>query len=371
MTPPTRERSSCPLAFTVIPSSFQRDHSEREAILANPGFGTSFTDHLVRISWTTDAGWHNASVEPYRPVVLDPAAAVFHYAQTIFEGLKAFRHADGSIRVFRPRANAARFQLSARRLAMPELAIDDFIESIRRLVAVDASWVPSARETSLYIRPFLFASEAYLGVRSARKFDYYVIASPAGPYFADGVKPVTIWLSTEFSRAGKGGMGSVKAGGNYAASLLPQSHGHEHGSDQVVFLDAAEGRYVEECGGMNVFFVYKSGALVTPASENILEGITKDSVIQLARDRGFPVEQRPFLIDEWRDGVASGDITEVFACGTAAGITPISQLRSTEWVVGDENSPSGDVTLALRRDLTDIQYGRTPDRHGWLMRVDS
>ncbi len=371
MTPSTPERSSFPLSFAVTPSAARLDEVERNAILAGPGFGTHFTDHLVRITWTSDAGWHGAAVEPYRPLVLDPATAVLHYAQTIFEGLKAFRHADGSVWTFRPSANALRFQRSARRLAMPELAVDDFNESIRRLVSVDGAWVPTEPETSLYLRPFLFASEAYLGVRAALKFDYYLIASPAGPYFLNGVEPVKIWLSTEYSRAGRGGMGAAKSGGNYAASLLPQTQGYEHDCQQVLFLDAAEGRFVEELGGMNVFFVYKDGRLVTPASENILEGITKHSIAQLARDRGFTVEQRPFVIGEWRNGVESGEITEVFACGTAAGVTPISQLRSPDWVLGEADSPAGEVTMALRGDLTDIQYGRTPDRHGWLERADS
>jgi branched-chain amino acid aminotransferase len=359
-----------PLAFSTTPSRQARAEADREAILADPGFGKHFTDHMIEITWTVENGWHDARVVPYGPITLDPAASVLHYAQEIFEGLKAYRHADGSIWTFRPEANALRLQRSARRLALPELAAEDFVESIRQLVAIDAGWVPSAPETSLYLRPFMYASESFLGVRAAHKVDYRVIASPAGAYFHGGIKPVSIWLSTDYNRAGRGGMGAAKTGGNYAASLLPQAEAYEHGCAQVLFLDSLEGRYLEELGGMNLFLVRHDGTLITPeTSGTILEGITRDSIVQLARDRGLGVEERPVTIDEWREGVASGEITEVFACGTAAVITPIAALKAPDFEIGDASAPAGELTMALRQELTDIQYGRRPDHHGWMTRL--
>jgi branched-chain amino acid aminotransferase len=359
-----------PIAFRSKRSSVARILAEREAILADPGFGKHFTDHMVSIDWTKALGWHDAQVMPYGPLLLDPAASVLHYAQEIFEGLKAYRHADGSIWTFRPEANAARMQRSARRLALPELPAELFIESLKQLVATDADWVPSAPETSLYIRPFMIANESFLGVRSAQKAAYYVIASPAGPYFANGVAPVAIWLSTQFARAAKGGTGAAKCGGNYAASLLPQQEAYEHGCAQVLFLDPVEGKYLEELGGMNVFLVKKDGTLVTPElSGSILEGVTRASIIQLARDRGHEVQERKVTLDEWRDGMASGEVTEAFACGTAAVVTPIAALKGHGFVAGSVDAPAGKLTMSLRQELTDIQYGRQPDRHGWLTRL--
>jgi branched-chain amino acid aminotransferase len=360
-----------PLRFTLTPSDSVRAEVEREAILADPGFGKHFTDHMVSIEWTLGDGWHDAEVLPYGPLQLDPAASVLHYAQEIFEGLKAYRHADGSIWTFRPEANAARLQRSAVRLALPQLSTEDFVESIKQLIAVDGKWVPSAPETSLYLRPFMFATESFLGVRTAQKVGYYVIASPAGAYFTGGVAPVKIWLSTEYARAGRGGTGAAKTGGNYASSLLPQEEAYENGCAQVLFLDSAEGKYLEELGGMNIFLLYKDGTLVTPESGSILEGITRDSIIQLAKDRGHNVEHRKVSIGEWRDGVANGDIVEVFACGTAAVVTPIAQLKGDGFAIGDADAPAGEFTMSIRQELTDIQYGRRPDTHGWLTRLDA
>ena len=269
--------------------------------------------------------------------------------------MKAYRHEDGSIWGFRPEANARRMQRSAARLALPPLPVEHFIESLRQIIAVDGSWVPSAAETSLYLRPFMISTEAFLGVRAAHKVGFFVIASPAGAYFSHGVAPVSIWLSTKYSRAAKGGTGAAKTGGNYAASLLPQ---------------AAEGKYIEELGGMNVVLVYKDGTLVTPASDSILEGITRDSVLTLARDRGHTVEERRVSISEWRDGVASGDIAEIFACGTADVVTPIALLKGEGFEVGSADAEAGPLTMELRKELTDIQYGRAEDRHAWLTRLD-
>jgi branched-chain amino acid aminotransferase len=361
-----------PLSFTLTPSTTAAPEAEREAILADPGFGKHFTDHMVVIDWTIEEGWHDARVIPYGPLLLDPASSVLHYGQEIFEGLKAYRHADGSIWTFRPEKNAERMQRSAHRLALPELPVEDFIESVKQLIAIDGAWVPSAPETSLYIRPFMIANETFLGVRAAHKVGYYVIASPAGAYFHGGVAPVKIWLATEYSRAGRGGTGAAKCGGNYAASLLPQQEAYEHGCAQVLFLDSETGTRVDELGGMNVFFVHGSDTLVTPRlTGSILEGVTRDSILQLARDRGMTVQEREVTLDEWRDGVASGAITEVFACGTAAVVTPIAQVIGTGVSIGSADAPAGEITMALRRELTDIQYGRLPDRHGWLTRLDA
>ena len=365
--------SQSSLSFDVTRSDHPRSAEERAKILEKPGFGLHFTDHMVAVRWDKDAGWHDAAVTPYGPISLDPAAAVLHYGQEIFEGIKAYRHADGSLWTFRPQANAARLQRSARRLVLPELPADIFVESLKQLVALDKDWVSDADEASLYFRPFMIGDEAFLGVRGAHKATYYVIASPAGPYFAKGVAPVAIWLSTDYARAAKGGTGAAKCGGNYAASLLPQQQAQAQGCSQVLFLDPVEGKYLEELGGMNVFLVYgKENKLVTPAlSGSILEGITRESLLQLARDRGMTVEERQVTIDEWKQGVASGEITEVFACGTAAVITPIGQLKGEDFSVGDINAPAGEVTMSLRKELTDIQYGRQPDRHGWLVRLDA
>jgi len=359
------------LAFSVIPNENPRSVDERDAILANPGFGKHFTDHMVDICWSERGGWHRPRVQPYGPISMDPASAVLHYGQEIFEGLKAYRHEDGSIWTFRPEANAARMQRSAKRMALPELPTEYFIESLKQLIAVDGDWVPSAPETSLYLRPFMFAKEAFLGVRPAAKVNYYLIASPAGAYFTGGVAPVAIWLSENYSRAGKGGTGAAKTGGNYASSLVAQAEASEHGCAQVLFLDSVEGKYIEELGGMNVVLVYKDGTLVTPESDSILEGITRDSILQLAADRGHTVVRRRVTIDEWRDGVASGDIVEVFACGTAAVVTPIGLLKGDGFEVGSADAVAGELTMALRQELTDIQYGRREDVHGWMMRLDA
>lgn len=368
---PTPAAPNADLSWEVTKNLVVKSQQQRDEILANPGFGVHFTDHMVDICWSEGGGWHRPRVQPYGPIALDPASSVLHYGQEIFEGMKAYRHKDGSIWTFRPEANAARMQRSARRLALPELPAEYFIDSLRQLIAVDGEWVPSAPETSLYLRPFMFAKEAFLGVRPAHKVAYYVIGSPAGAYFHGGVAPVSIWLSTEYARAGKGGTGAAKTGGNYASSLVAQAEATAQGCAQVMFLDSAEGKYLEELGGMNIVLVYKDGTLVTPKSESILEGITRDSILQLARDRGHKVEDRRVTIDEWREGAASGDIVEVFACGTAAVVTPIAQLKAADFTIGSADAPAGELTMSLRKELTDIQYGRVEDRHGWMMQLDA
>jgi branched-chain amino acid aminotransferase len=356
-------------SFSAEPNTAPVPPDARREILENPGFGRYFTDHMVTVMWTPDGDWHDARVHAYGPLSLDPASAVLHYAQEIFEGMKAYAHADDSVWTFRPEANAARFQRSARRLALPELPTEWFVESVDELVRTDRAWVPKGGERSLYIRPFMFASEVFLGVRPSQQVTYCVIASPAGAYFAKGVRPVSIWLSTDYNRAGAGGTGAVKCGGNYAASLLPQREAAEQGCDQVAFLDSVEHTWVEELGGMNLYFVHDDGSIITPSlSGSILEGITRDSIMTLAGDLGHKVEERRISIDEWRDGVASGRITEVFACGTAAVVTPVGTLK---WAGGEVGSGDavGEVTASIRSRLLDIQYGRADDEHGWLHRV--
>ena len=362
--------------FEVELRSDPATEEARSAVLAKPGFGQSFTDHMVVASWTTDRGWHDQKVTGYAPLKVSPAAAVLHYAQEIFEGLKAYRHEDGSVWAFRPEANAARFIKSAQRLALPEVAQEDFIAALRALVTVDEVWVPPAGsgETSLYLRPYMIATEAALSVRPAHEVLFGVIGSPAGAYFETGPKPVSIWLSTSSIRATPGGTGAAKTGGNYAASLVALAEALANGCDQVAYLDAVERRWLEESGSMNLFFVYADGRVVTPElSGSILEGVTRDSVIDLAADLGHKVEERRISADEWRDGVGSGEIAEVFATGTAAVITPIGRLAWTDGnlTIGDHsvNHGVGPVTTTLRKTLLDLQYGRVPDPRGWLTRL--
>ena len=362
------------LEFTVSRSANPATDAERGSILAEPGFGKYFTDHMVSIDYSDERGWHNARVMPYGPIELDPSAIVLHYAQEIFEGLKAYRWSDGSIVSFRAEANAARLRSSARRLAMPELPDELFMGSLCQLIAVDKPWVPAAGgEDALYLRPFMIATEPGLGVRPSKRYRYLLIASPAGAYFKGGINPVTVWVSTEYVRASPGGTGAAKFGGNYAASLLAQAEAAAHECDQVVWLDAVERRFVEEMGGMNIFFVFGSGGsarLVTPElSGSLLPGITRDSLLQLAIDAGFSVEERKIDIDEWQKKAAAGEITEVFACGTAAVITPVSQVKygDTDFTVAD--GQPGEVTMALRDTLTGIQRGTFADTHGWMARL--
>jgi branched-chain amino acid aminotransferase len=340
--------------------------AERRAeIFANPGFGKYFTDHMLSITWTAAEGWHDARVEPYGPISMDPATAVLHYAQEIFEGLKAYRHGDGSVWTFRPDQNAARLQRSARRLALPELPTDLFLQSIQTLVEIDKDWVPSGGENSLYLRPFMIATEVFLGVRPSTEVRYMVIASPVGPYFSSGVKPVSIWESSDYTRAAMGGTGAAKCGGNYAAGLAAQVQASEQGCDQVVYLDAEEHKWIEELGGMNLWFVHADGTLVTPpTSGTILEGVTRSSIMKLGAEMGLKVQERPVGIDEWKSGVSSGAIKEVFACGTAAVVTPVGRLV---WKGGEVGSnETGEFTSRIRKTLIDIQYGRAADSHGWM-----
>ncbi|WP_405112850.1 branched-chain amino acid aminotransferase [Micromonospora sp. NBC_01405] len=358
------------LDFEIRPNSTPVSAADRAALLANPGFGRVFTDHMVTIRYADGKGWYDARIEARAPIPMDPAAAVLHYAQEIFEGLKAYRTGDGAVTMFRPEANATRFAESARRMAMPQLPPETFVESLRRLVEIDREWIPEGDGSSLYLRPFMFASEVFLGVRPANEYLYVVIASPAGAYFSGGVKPVTVWVSPDYTRAAPGGTGAAKCGGNYAASLAAQAEAIEAGCDQVVFLDAVERRFVDELGGMNVFFVYDDDTLVTPPlTGTILPGITRDAILTLAAEAGHRVEERPVSFADWQADAASGRLREAFACGTAAVVTPIGKVRFSdgEFLVG--GGEPGRVTTDLHRRLVDVQRGRAADPHGWVTRV--
>ncbi len=358
--------------FSVTRNPAPASPQRRADVLAAPGFGRYMTDHMVTIRWTAGTGWHDPAVVPYGPMTLDPSSMVLHYGQEIFEGLKAYRQPDGSIASFRPDANAARFAGSARRLAMAELPEDLFLASLSELLAVDSEWVPEAgTEDSLYLRPFMIATEVGLGVRPSSEYLYSVIASPAGPYFAGGVKPMDVWLETEYTRAALGGTGTAKCGGNYAASLLPQSVGAQHGCAQVAYLDAEERQWIDEMGSNNLFFVFRSDdgsvEVATPDLRgSVLAGITRDSLITVAKDLGISVVERRISGQEWLGGAASGVLTEVFGCGTAAVITPIGTVKHSGGEVTVGNGEPGPVTLQLREALTAIQRGAAPDPHGWM-----
>ena len=367
---PSQNGADPSTAFTRIAHPAPVPAAVRDAALADPGFGKLFSDHMVSIDWNEPHGWHNAAIGPRRAIALDPAAAVLHYAQEIFEGLKAYRLADGSNALFRPDANARRFNASARRLAMPELPEAVFVAAIRELVAADHDWFPSVAGGSLYLRPFMIATEAFLGVRPAKEYKFLVIASPAGNYFKSGAPAVSIWVS-DYTRAAPGGTGEAKCGGNYAASLVPTAEAFARGHDQVLFLDAAEHKWVEELGGMNLFFVFDDGTMITPPlGGTILPGITRDSLLTLAAEEGLSLREEPYSIDQWRTDAASGRLIETFACGTAAVVTAVGKVagRDGEFLIG--SGGPGQMTERLRARLVAIQRGEAPDPHGWMMRLD-
>jgi branched-chain amino acid aminotransferase len=361
------------MAISLDPNKTPLADSAREAILAEPGFGKYFTDNMVTSTWSSSSGWSPLRLTAYGPLSMDPATMVLHYGQEIFEGLKAYRQPDGGIAVFRPGQNAKRFARSATRMALPALPEELFLESVHALVTQDQNWVPARADESLYLRPMMIATEVGLGVRPSSKAEYILIASPAGAYFKGGVRPVTVWISTEYVRAAPGGTGEAKCGGNYAASLIAQQAAAAEGCDQVVWLDAVHREYVEEMGGMNLYFVMGSGPsarVVTPKlTGTLLAGITRDSLLTLAADLGYGVEEISITVDEWRKGVAAGEITEAFACGTAAVITPVGAVKSSTggWTHG--NGESGPIALQLREALLGIQSGVLPDVHGWMERV--
>jgi branched-chain amino acid aminotransferase len=357
------------LEFEVVPNANPRTADERALLLADPGFGRVFTDHMVTIKHGEGKGWYDARLEAFGNISLSPATAALHYAQEIFEGLKAYSTVDGSVALFRPDANARRFSDTARRLAMPTLPDEVFLQALTLLVQQDRAWVPTRDGDSLYLRPFMFATDPFLGVRPSSEYLFMVIASPARSYFAGEGRPVSVWVTRDYVRAAPGGTGAVKCAANYAGSLVAQAQAMEAGCDQVVFLDAVERRYVEESGSMNLFFVYGDTLVTPPLNGSILPGITRGAILQLADRLGLKAEERPFTIDEWRADAASGRLTEVFACGTGVVITAIGTVRGTdgEFTVGE--GAEGPVTGTVRKALLDIQYGRAADPFGWLTRV--
>ncbi|VEI12756.1 branched-chain amino acid aminotransferase [Trueperella bialowiezensis] len=353
--------------FVREPHDQLASESDYERVMANLSFGVDFTDYMAHATWTADKGWHNKRIEPYGPLTLDPAGAVLHYGQETFEGMKAYRHDDGSIWTFRPTYNAARINMSNRRLAIPEISREDYLASIVDLVRADARWVPSDEGTSLYLRPFVFASESFLGVRAASRYEYLVIASPSGAYFKNGLQPIDLWVDRTYHRAGPGGMGDVKTGGNYASSLLPKVRAAEAGFDEVLFLDAATNTNLDELGGMNVFVVMADGSVKTPAlTGNILPGGTRSSIIQFLEAEGVNVSEETISLQSVLDGLDSGDVAEMFACGTAAVVTPIGRLASEDF---DVAVPVGEKTKQIYEELTAIQLGHAEDRFGWLYKI--
>jgi len=340
----------------------------------NLGFGRFFTDHMFITEYSELLGWHAPRIVPYQNLKLDPGAAVLHYGQAIFEGLKAFRGVDGKIRLFRPEMNHKRMVASAERLCMKMVDLDVFIESLLRLVRTDLDWVPAQPGTALYLRPTLIGSEAFLGVRPAEAFIYYVIASPVGGYYGENIESVKIWVERKYSRAAPGGIGMTKAGGNYAASLIAATEAKKRGYAQVLWLDAGKKCYIEEVGTMNVFFRIGDEVITPPLGGTILPGVTRDSVIQLLAERGTPVSERPISLDEVIEAHRKGELKEVFGSGTAASISPVGALGMSTGGAGDEvllinNGKVGELSAELYQTLTDIQYGRRPDPFGWTMEI--
>ncbi|MDC4232752.1 branched-chain amino acid aminotransferase [Actinomyces sp. B33] len=341
--------------------------AEYQRIMGELAFGREFTDHMAHMRWTREGGWSQREVVAFGPLSLTPGAAVLHYSQSVFEGIKAYRHADGSVWTFRPGYNAARINHSARRMALPQIDPEDFVASLVDYVRADEKWVPGGDGTSLYLRPFMFASEEFVGVHPAGVVDYYVIGSPSGRYFSAGLTGVSIWVVKGHHRAGPGGTGSAKTGGNYAASLLPQAQAADRGFSQVCFLDSYEEKYLEELGGMNVFLVMADGTVRTPElSGVILEGGTRSAILRMLADRGRGVVEEPIALDEVVWGIRSGEVAEVFACGTAAVVTPITRLAGDDF---DVELEVGATTTQIYEELTDIQMGRAADPYGWTYRL--
>lgn len=359
-------------AYRVEENPHPASAQERAKVLASPGFGVYFSDHMGRATWTAEDGWGDYRVVPYGPTALDPAGAVLHYGQEVFEGLKVYRHEDGSLWTFRPTYNALRMNYSSGRLAIPEFPVEAFLGSITALTRQDAAWVPD-KPGSLYLRPFVFASESFLGVRSAQRFEYFLIASPSGAYFPNGFQPINLWVERDYHRAGPGGMGAAKRGGNYTASLLPKLRAAREGYDEVLFLDAATATTIDELGGMNVFVVYRDGRLRTPRlTGNILPGNTRSSILQLAHDAGVDAAEETLVFDDVVADIRSGAISEMFACGTAAVVTSIGSLSGTDANGQEFRLELKDSTVAKRvyDTLTGIQYGTIADPYNWMYRID-
>ena len=359
------------LTFPLRENDRHTSRAERQRILADPGFGRYFTDHMARAQYDLENGWTADAVTGLTEYSMHPATAVLHYSQTIFEGLKAYRHSDGRIALFRPERNAARFRASAERLALPPLDEQDFVAAVAALLTADHEWVPNAdSENSLYIRPFMFASESFLGVRPSDKAEFCVIASPSGAFFNPGESGISLWVSGKYSRAAPGGTGSAKCGGNYAASLAAQLEAKERDCDQVLYTSGGESPVIDESGTMNIFVVTADGELATPRLGTILDGITRDSVLALASAHDLHPVERDIPLDELVSGCRDNTIREVFAAGTAAVITPITRIAGPNFDVSVGEGKIGDSAARLRRHLVGIQRGTEPDNRGWLSFID-
>ena len=332
----------------------------------NIGFGTYFTDHMFMMDYTEGIGWHDARIVPYAPIAMDPATMVLHYAQETFEGLKAYRNPKGEITLFRPEMNARRMINSNKRICMAELPEDMFVEAVEAIVKYEQDWIPTAKDTSLYIRPFMFASEASVGVHPAKSYTFVIILSPVGSYYPEGVNPVKIWVEDEYVRAVKGGTGFTKCGGNYAASIAAQVKAESHGYTQVLWLDGVHRKYVEEVGTMNVMFLINDTVVTAPLEGSVLPGVTRDSIIHILKDWGYKVEERELSIDELMEAGHNGELKEAFGTGTAAVISPVGQLyyKGEEIVINDFKT--GELTQKLYDTLTGIQWGRLEDKYGWV-----
>lgn len=353
--------------WVAKPHDHKADDAEYDRVMSNLAFGKDFSDYMAHSIWTKAAGWGEKTLEPYGPLPVTPGTSVLHYGQEVFEGLKAYRRADNSLWLFRPAFNANRFNQSARRLALPELPVEDFVASCVDLVRADERWVPSDDGATLYLRPFMYASEAFLGVHPAAEVTYLCIGSPSGSYFKGGFAPVSIYVSEDYHRAGPGGTGEAKTSGNYAASLQPQEIAYSKGYEQVCFLDGETNTYIDELGGMNVFVVYKDGHVATPALTGcILEGGTRGAIKQLLGEEGVEVREERIALRELLDDIKSGKVVEFFACGTAAVVTPIGKLGGEGYEI---EVPTGSLTKHIHDRITDIQWGRAEDIHGWCYRV--
>ncbi|MFO0617036.1 MAG: branched-chain amino acid aminotransferase [Polyangiaceae bacterium] len=334
------------------------------------GFGKHFSDHMFTMAYDADrGGWQDGAVVPYAPFQLDPAAGALHYGQTMFEGLKAFRQPDGAIALFRPRKHAERMQKGAARLCMPGPEVDAFLAGVRALVQTDAAWVPSAPSTSLYIRPTLIATEAFLGVRPSNQYMFFVITSPVGSYYGGGLRPVKIWVELEQTRAAKGGIGAAKAAANYVASLQAAVRAKKAGYEQVLWLDSTKHEYVEEVGTMNFMVVIGDELVTPPLSDSILAGVTRDSVLTIAPELGLKAVERPLALAEIVAAQKSGQLREVFGCGSAAVVSPVGELALGQEKLKVGNGETGPIAKALHDTITGIQRGTTPDKHGWLERL--
>ena len=333
------------------------------------GFGKIFTDHMFVMNYTEGKGWHDARIVPYQNLSLAPSAMVFHYGQEMFEGLKAYKGEDGSVYLFRPDMNAKRANNSNKRLVIPELPEEDFVDAIKAVVDVDRDWIPTDPGTSLYIRPFIIATDEFLGVAPSKTYLFIVILSPSGAYYESGLEPVGIWIEDEYVRAVKGGMGYTKTGGNYAASLIAQVKAHDDGYSQVLWLDGVERKYIEEVGAMNIMFKI-NGKVVTPMlNGSILPGVTRDSILQVCRDWGYEVEERRISVDELVAAAKDGSLEEVWGTGTAAVVSPVNKLRYEDEVMHIGDGGIGELTQKLYDELTGIQWGKRPDTRGWRVTV--